>query len=53
MVIVSHEMNFIYQICNKVLFMDGGVVLESGTPEEVFVHKGRANQAVLIESSYF
>lgn len=38
MVIVSHEMNFIYQICNKVLFMDGGVVLESGTPEEVFVH---------------
>ena len=31
-------MNFIYQICNKVLFMDGGVVLESGTPEEVFVH---------------
>ncbi|MCD8084520.1 MAG: amino acid ABC transporter ATP-binding protein [Clostridiales bacterium] len=38
MVIVSHEMNFIYQICNKVLFMDEGVVLESGTPEEVFIH---------------
>lgn len=36
MVIVSHEMNFIYQICDKVLFMDGGVVLEQGTPDEVF-----------------
>lgn len=38
MIIVSHEMNFIYQTCNKVLFMDGGVILESGTPEEVFHH---------------
>jgi L-cystine transport system ATP-binding protein len=38
MIIVSHEMNFIYQICNKVLFMDNGVILESGTPEELFDH---------------
>lgn len=38
MVIVSHEMNFIYQICNKVIFMDDGVVLEAGTPQDVFLN---------------
>ena len=38
MVIVSHEMNFIYDICDKVVFLDKGVVLEEGTPEEVLVN---------------
>lgn len=48
MVIVSHEMNFIYQICNKVLFMVGGVVLESRyTGRGICAYKGCANQAVL------
>ena len=37
MVIVSHEMNFIYDICDKVVFLDEGKILASGTPREVLV----------------
>jgi ABC-type polar amino acid transport system, ATPase component len=36
MVIVTHEMNFAKQVSNQVIFMDEGIVLERGTPEEVF-----------------
>ncbi len=38
MVIVTHEMQFAKEVSDKVLFMDGGIVLEQGTPEEVFDH---------------
>jgi ABC-type polar amino acid transport system ATPase subunit len=37
MIIVSHEMNFIYDICDKVVFLDGGRILAQGTPREVLV----------------
>lgn len=36
MVVVTHEMGFAREVANRVLFMDGGVVQESGTPEEIF-----------------
>lgn len=36
MVIVTHEMQFAREIADKVLFMDEGVVVEYGTPQEVF-----------------
>ena len=36
MVLVSHEMNFIRKISNRVLFLDGGHIIEDGTPKEVF-----------------
>ncbi|MDR0298446.1 MAG: amino acid ABC transporter ATP-binding protein [Streptococcaceae bacterium] len=36
MLIVTHEMGFARQVANRVLFTDGGVILEDGTPEEVF-----------------
>ena len=36
MIVVTHEMNFARDVADKVLFMSGGVVEESGTPEEVF-----------------
>ena len=36
MVIVTHEMGFAREVATRVLFMDQGVVMESGTPEEVF-----------------
>jgi polar amino acid transport system ATP-binding protein len=35
-VIVTHEMGFAKQVSDRVLFIDGGVVAEDGTPEEVF-----------------
>ncbi|MCF0230845.1 MAG: amino acid ABC transporter ATP-binding protein, partial [Enterococcus sp.] len=38
MILVSHDMNFVYQVADKVLFLDKGHILEEGTPEEVFNH---------------
>ena len=35
MVIVTHEMNFARDVSNRVIFMDGGVIVEEGDPEEV------------------
>ena len=36
MVIVTHEMGFAKEIADRVIFMDGGVICEQGTPEEIF-----------------
>ncbi|MBR5536109.1 MAG: amino acid ABC transporter ATP-binding protein [Clostridia bacterium] len=36
MVVVTHEMGFAREVADRVLFMDGGVILEEGTPEEIF-----------------
>lgn len=38
MVIVTHEMNFAREVSDRVIFMDDGIILEEGTPEEVFDH---------------
>ncbi|MDD6036628.1 MAG: amino acid ABC transporter ATP-binding protein [Lachnospiraceae bacterium] len=38
MVVVTHEMGFAREVASRVIFMDGGVILESGTPDEVFLH---------------
>ena len=35
MVIVTHEMQFARQVADNVMFMDGGVIVEYGPPEEV------------------
>ena len=36
MVIVSHEIGFAKEVATKVVFMDGGVILESAPPKEFF-----------------
>lgn len=36
MVVVTHEMGFAREVADRILFMDGGVIAEQGTPEEVF-----------------
>lgn len=36
MVIVTHEMDFAREVADRVLFMDGGLIVESGTPQEIF-----------------
>ncbi len=38
MVIVTHEMQFARHVADRVLFMDGGKILEQGTPEQIFEH---------------
>src|SRR5699024_10452727 len=36
MVVVTHEMGFAREVADRVVFMDGGYIVEEGTPEEVF-----------------
>lgn len=38
MVVVTHEMGFAKEVATRVLFVDGGQILEEGTPTEVFDH---------------
>ena len=38
MIVVTHEMGFARDVADRVIFMDGGVIVEEGTPEEVFDH---------------
>ncbi|MEE3494307.1 MAG: amino acid ABC transporter ATP-binding protein [Butyrivibrio sp.] len=38
MVIVTHEMGFAREVANRVLFMDEGIIMEEGTPEQIFSH---------------
>ena len=42
MVIVTHEMGFAREVADRVLFMDGGYIVEEGTPDEVFSHPQHA-----------
>lgn len=36
MVVVTHEMGFAREVGDRVVFVDGGIILEEGTPEEIF-----------------
>ena len=36
MVCVTHEMGFAREVADRVLFMDGGKIVEEGTPQEIF-----------------
>ena len=38
MVVVTHEMDFARQVADRVLFIDEGVVVEAGTPTDLFDH---------------
>ncbi|MDO5292819.1 MAG: amino acid ABC transporter ATP-binding protein [bacterium] len=47
MVIVTHEMSFAREISDRLVFMDGGVIVENGTPDEVFGSKNPRIQSFL------
>ena len=36
MIVVTHEMGFAREVASRVLFMDGGNIVEQGTPQELF-----------------
>ena len=47
MVIVTHEMAFARDISDRVIFMAGGVIVEEGTPEQVFASSNERTQSLL------
>ena len=48
MVVVTHEMAFAREVADRIIFMDSGVIVEEGTPEEIFDHpKSERLQAFL------
>lgn len=38
MVVVTHEMGFARDVCDRVLFFDQGIIMEEGDPEDIFTH---------------
>ncbi|HAI60786.1 MAG TPA: glutamine ABC transporter ATP-binding protein, partial [Parasutterella excrementihominis] len=38
MVVVTHEMGFAKEVGDRVMFVDGGLIVEEATPEEFFSH---------------
>ncbi len=44
MAIVTHEMGFAKEVADRVIFIDGGSILEDNTPEEVFGNQNMKEQ---------
>lgn len=42
MVVVTHEMGFAREVADRIIFMDGGYIVEEGTPDEIFNHAKEA-----------
>lgn len=51
MIIVTHEMKFARDVADKVVFMEGGVVVEAGIPDEIFI-KPKENRTKEFLSSF-
>ncbi|MBE6935606.1 MAG: amino acid ABC transporter ATP-binding protein [Ruminococcaceae bacterium] len=48
MVIVTHEIGFAHAVADRVVFMDGGVIAEEGTPDEVLSHPKNERTAAFL-----
>lgn len=42
MVVVTHEIGFAREVADRILFMDGGYIVEQGTPDEIILHPREA-----------
>ena len=49
MVVVTHEIGFAREVADRVIFMDGGYIVEEGTPQEVIVHPKEARTISFIQ----
>ena len=50
MIVVTHEIGFARGVADQVVFMDGGVVVEAGTPGDVFDNPQRQRTQSFLES---
>ena len=49
MVVVSHEMRFAREAADRVIFMDQGRIVESGTPEDIFQNAREARTRAFLD----
>ena len=52
MLIVTHEIDFAKDICDKIIFMDGGTVVEEGTPKDLFLRPKNERTKRFVEVLY-
>ena len=48
MIVVTHEMNFARSVADRVIFMEGGVIVEEGTPSQVFDNSTQERTRVFV-----
>lgn len=51
MIVVTHEMKFAGNVSNRVIFMSNGVILEEGTPDDIFNHPKNARTAEFVNGT--
>jgi arginine/ornithine transport system ATP-binding protein len=50
MIVVTHEMGFAREVSSRVIFLDGGLVMEDGSPAEVFEHPATERFSAFIKA---
>lgn len=49
MIVVTHEMQFAREVADRVIFMEGGYIIEEGTPEQIFEHPQQARTQAFVK----
>ncbi len=52
MIIVTHEMEFAREVSDRIVFMDQGVIVEDGTPDEVFNHPKHGRTKAFLQRTF-
>ena len=52
MIIVTHEMKFAREVSDRIVFMDQGVIVEDGTPDEVFNHPKHERTKAFLQRTF-
>lgn len=50
MIVVTHEMNFAKDVSDRVVFMEGGIILEEGSPEKIFNNPSKTRTREFLKS---
>lgn len=52
MIIVTHEMEFAREVSDRIVFMDQGVIVEDGTPDEIFNHPKHERTKAFLQRTF-
>src|ERR1700680_2126345 len=53
MLVVSHEMQFVHDVASRVVFMDGGQIVERGRPREIFRDRPKSERLAAAAKRFF